>query len=64
MDKQEEDESDGEPPAPELHVDPDHQQHRAAGLQQDGKKLQQRQQDEFQLCEKLCDEDPNDSKRG
>src|SRR6266480_6468427 len=57
MYEQKEDKTERELPAPYLGVDPDHQQHCAARLQQDRKKFQERQKNELELREKLCDHD-------
>ena len=63
MDKQKQDESKREPPPPQVHVNPDHQQHGAAGFQQNGKKFQQREENDLELREKLCDGDAHHCKR-
>src|SRR5205823_6902508 len=57
--EQKQDKSYREWPAPELGVNPNHQQHGAAGLQQDREKLQEREQNKFQFREELCDHDAN-----
>jgi hypothetical protein len=59
MHEQEEDETERELPSPHLRIDPDHQQHGAAGFQQDWKKFQERQKNELELREKLRDHDAN-----
>src|SRR6266700_7530713 len=51
------DKTERELPPPYLGVDPDHQQHCAARFQQDRKKFQDRQKNELELREKLCDHD-------
>jgi hypothetical protein len=56
MDEQKQDKTQRELPSPQLHVNPDHQQHGAAGLQQNG-------QDEFELRKKFCDHDTHDRDR-
>jgi hypothetical protein len=48
MDEQKENKTERELPSPQLHVNPDHQQHGAAGLQQGW-------QDEFEFRQKFCD---------
>jgi len=51
--------SERELPAPEPSVNPDHQQHGAARLEQDWQELEERQQKKLQFREKLCDHDAN-----
>src|SRR5438876_12460432 len=57
MYEQQKDKTERELPSPDLGVDPDHQQHCAPRLQQDRKKFQERQKNEFELRKKLCDHD-------
>ena len=59
MHEQKEDKSHGKSPAPELRIDPDHQQHGSTGLQQDRQELQERQKNKLQFREKLRDQDPH-----
>src|SRR5437867_2780521 len=61
MYEQKEDKTERELPSPYLGIDPDHQQHCAARLQQDRKKFQERQKNELELRKKLCDHDAHHS---
>ena len=63
VDKQQENETDAEPPSPQHGVDPNHQQHRAAGLEQNRQELEQRQNEELQFGEKLYDEHADGGER-
>lgn len=63
MDQKQQNETQRELPSPELGVDPNHQQHCAAGLEQNRQELQKRQKDELKLREKLRDHDADHGKR-
>ena len=60
MHKQEKYEADTEFPTPHRGIDPNHQQHGAAGFEQNGEKLQRRQEEEFELRKELRDHHAND----
>ena len=61
--QQKQDKSERELPAPHPGIDPDHQQHGPAGLQQNGKKFQERKEYKLQLREKLRDQHSNHPER-
>src|SRR6266487_977213 len=63
MYEQKKDKTERKLPPPYLGVDPDHQQHCAARLQQDRKKFQERQKNELEVREKLRDHDTHDRDR-
>ncbi len=59
--EQKQNESESELPAPELSINPDHEQHGAARFQDDRQKLERRQKKKLQFREKFCDQDRDDS---
>ena len=63
MDEQKKDKTKRELPTPQLHVNPDHQQHGAAGLQQDRQELQEGQKNDLELRKEFCDYDAHDRDR-
>ena len=63
MHEQKQDEANTELPAPHRGVNPNHQQHGAAGFQENGQEFEQRQNEKLKLRKKLRDERGNDSHR-
>lgn len=61
--KQEDDEADAPFPAPELSINPDHEDHRAARFQDDWEKLEQREDEELQLRAEFQHDDPDNYER-
>ena len=63
VNEQQKSESDRELPSPKLGVNPDHQQHRPAGFQEQWQKLEQRNDRELELRKKLRDQNKYDPNR-
>src|SRR5437879_1492118 len=63
VDEQEHHKADRELPTPHHRVNPDHQQHRAAGLEQERQELERGEDEEFQFRKKLRDYDAYDRDR-
>src|SRR4029077_19962890 len=61
--QQKQDKTKGELPAPNMGIDPDHQQHRSAGFQQDRQEFQKRKKSELQSREKVRDQNSDCCKR-